>query len=325
MAIIEDVPGVEVVVQIGGSDAVEYDDPNPSDQEQLGAAEHSTVSKYIECVDNAEFTVKARITGDYEWGYRDHELCVRFYVDGKFFFGQVLGERHLEGGLMDVYANGHQSYCTRTKQWLLQRCKFSPISTVDDSKKDRVKSDLKIAKDLGFIEAKVFRCIYLGLTDSRPSSVRDTKKFELAEKSLKGRAMSHGTSFSLSTSTKTPNRYCNVEELAEDNGPIAIFRFHYRSRDALRREMVIPRTPSPSPSPDPNAKPEIGRMSRAELERLAGERLNQLQGGGRVKRERTPIIKRELGEIIDLSDENARPTKRRASKQPVEVIDLTDY
>ncbi|KAF3059908.1 hypothetical protein GL218_04942 [Daldinia childiae] len=86
--------------------------------------------------------------------------------------------------------------------------------------------------------------------------------------------------------------------------------------------MVIPRSPSPSPGP----KREVARMSRAELERLAGERLVQLQGDDNIKEERKPTLKREFKEVIDLSDKVKRPVKlsRIALKIPEEVIDLTD-
>ncbi|KAI0834851.1 hypothetical protein F5Y06DRAFT_278071 [Hypoxylon sp. FL0890] len=319
MAILEDVPGISFKIQVAGHDAIEYDDPN--EEESTAPTRYPISTKYIECIDGAEFGIKALITRDHDWGYKNHSLTLRIYVDGEHVRGCVVREEDLLGGSMAKVFEGREAYCTRTNRWVLQRCQFSAISTVDDSKKDRVERDVKVAKNLGLIEIRVSRCIYLGNVAGihRPSLIK-TKELELAEKSLKGRAMSHGTSFSRTEHIR-PVNYCDTRVLDEDHGPIAVFRFYYRSRDALKREMVIPRTPSPSPVP----KREIANMSRAELERLAQERLNQLRGGGNVKQERKPIVKRERTEIIDLSGGHARPAKlsRRSLKQEGDVIDLT--
>ncbi|KAI1144364.1 hypothetical protein F5Y05DRAFT_407760 [Hypoxylon sp. FL0543] len=321
MAILQGVPGISFTVQVAGRDAIEYEDPNALEQESARPAGCPVSTKYIECIDGAEFSIKGSITEDHHWGYKDHCLEARISVDGEYLRGWVLGEREVIRGYGTKVFEGRKAYCSRTGGWVLQRCQFSAITTVDDSKKDRVERDVKVAKDLGLIEIEVSRCIYLGNSPTvHRSPPKKSRELELAEKSLKGRAMSHGTSFPKSELTHAPT-HCHTRKLAEDHGPIAVFRFYYRSKDALKREMAIPRTPSPSPVP----KQEISNMSRAELERLAQERLNQLRGGGDVKQERKPIIKRERKEIIDLSDGNARPVKlpRRSLKQEGEVIDLT--
>lgn len=68
---------------------------------------------------------------------------------------------------------------------------------VDDAPKERIEKDLKTAKGLGTIEVKFTRAIEHGPLPARTrdgSSVNLTS-FELAEKSLKGKAVSHGTSY----------------------------------------------------------------------------------------------------------------------------------
>lgn len=58
---------------------------------------------------------------------------------------------------------------------------------------------MKVTKDLGVIEVRIYRAIYYShgkLSTSVPSSRRQAAEpapSELAEKSLKGRAISHGT------------------------------------------------------------------------------------------------------------------------------------
>ncbi|KAI0386078.1 hypothetical protein F5Y04DRAFT_115530 [Hypomontagnella monticulosa] len=315
MAVLEELPGVEITVQVAGRDATEYDHPDAREQQLDGAANVPTSNKFIECVDGSEFTITAKVRDTYKWGYKNHVLSLRFSADGKWLESPLMSQSDNYGGRLHIrVVEGHKAYCHQTKRWLLQRCKFSAISTVDDSKKERVEKDIKAAKDVGLIRCRIYRCIRLGASDFQPSIEKGTKS-ELAEKALKGKAISHGISFS-SENTVAPS-YSHAEDLTEDNGPIAIFQFHYRSRDALKREMVIPRTPSPGPAPDP----EIARMSREELERLAEERLNQLRG---IKEERKPVIKREIGDVVDLTDNSRRPKTRRRLNEPEEAIDLTE-
>lgn len=66
---------------------------------------------------------------------------------------------------------------------------------VDDANRKRVAEDLKTAKNLGLIRIVVWRIVIKG--DGRPLSSRDNHKFtegglSLAEKALKGRAITHG-------------------------------------------------------------------------------------------------------------------------------------
>ncbi|KAI2470387.1 hypothetical protein F4781DRAFT_390782 [Annulohypoxylon bovei var. microspora] len=323
MAIIEGRPGIGVTVVVAGRDATEYNDPDALEHQPNEAASCLTSTKYIECIDGANFSVNYHVSEYHNWGYRGHSLRFDLKVDGILVFSRITEKHHLIDGHTIAKIYEKESYNRETRQWSGQKFKFSAITTVDDVKKDRVEGDMKIAKDLGIIEVKVYRCINKG--DCGPSNhghnaIKSIGR-ELSEKALKGKAISHGTSFSSPNIIKTP-RFVDATLLAEDNGPIAVFRFHYRSRDALKREMIIPRTPSRSPT----SRPDIARMSRAEVERLAQERLEQLQEDGNVKQERKPIIKRELkrraSEVIDLSDENAQFSRR--SKPKPEFIDLTD-
>ncbi|KAI0851670.1 hypothetical protein F5Y00DRAFT_228947, partial [Daldinia vernicosa] len=321
MAVLKDVPGIEVVVKVAGNDATEYEDPNASEQDSTNAF-YPTSTKYIECIDGAEFAIQMRVTGDYQWKGQINALNFYIRIDGNYVTGSLVKRKDIVNGIAIFTKEGRKVYNTQTKEWVLQRFQFSAIDVVDDAKKDRVENDIKIAKHLGLIQVEVLPCIYLGRRGPSFAKPIISGKVELAEKSLKGKAISHGTSFSSSRERISAPGGCEVKFLDKHPKPIAVFRFHYRSRDALKREMVIPRSPSASPGP----KREVARMSRAELERLAGERLGQLQGDGNIKEERKPNFKREFKEVIDLSDETERPVKssRIAVEIPEEVIDLTD-
>ncbi|KAH6656587.1 hypothetical protein BKA67DRAFT_159856 [Truncatella angustata] len=307
----EDIPGVEVGVQINGANVQEYDAPDAGDEDE----NTPTLTKYVECIDQALFGVMLQIHGDYDWDEMPHCLSLNLHVDGHFIMGKIFRK----GDLLPVIVKGREEPEPGTDNWLLHRLQFTSIKTVDDAKKDRVEKDIKLANNLGIIEVRVERGTDLGRSSYKGAQVAN-KKFELAEKSLKGKAVSHGTSLGAVQQTSKPN-YIKFERLNEDDGPIAKFRFLYRSRDALKRELIIPRSPTPPP-------PAFAALTEADMRRLARERFEQLRDNN-VKKESSRPIKREFGEVFDLTrDETPRGRKgkmtRLASGQRVEVINLSD-
>ncbi|KAI1126827.1 hypothetical protein F5Y10DRAFT_203054 [Nemania abortiva] len=318
MAIHEDVPGLEATVRCRGQPLQEHDDPDDHDNDDAGAC--PTATKYIECVDDAEFGVYVQATPDYAWGYRDHVLVAGLYIDGKRVRGEVIRSKDAKhNGYAHRHIKGWETCSSSTGEWSLRKFRFASVKTIDDAHKDRVENDIKIAKGLGTIEVKFNRAIEYGPCHSYNSHEIPSGALELAEKSLKGKAVSHGTSYGAREAIHAP-RYVDARNLIEDNGPILILKFMYRSRDALKRELIIPRSPSRSPT--------FENLTQAERDRLARERLNELREQ-KVKREdRNPMIKREIGEVVDLTEDPPapRPTKksRLEDGREVDVVDLTD-
>ncbi|KAI0484376.1 hypothetical protein GGR56DRAFT_22768 [Xylariaceae sp. FL0804] len=310
MAVLEDVPGVEATVQIGARTSQEYDDPNAHEADPGAAGACPVLCTYIECFGDAEFAVRLRVNADYEWGYRDHSLAAYVYIDGHYAEGTLLRPWHV-----DRTVDCRSAYERHTGLWSKQKFKFAAVETVDEARRDRVQSDTRIAKDLGVIEVQFKRVTEHGsnLADSSHFSARQGN-FELAEKALKGKAISHGTSFQDGGAINWPSRV-RVHTLAEDRGPIAIIRFYYRSREALKRELIIPRSPSLSPT--------LLNLSSAERDRLAMERLEDLRERD-VKREQKPLIKREIHEVLDLTQDDRPGGSTKRIKREPEVIDLTD-
>ncbi|KAI3323737.1 hypothetical protein HD806DRAFT_72446 [Xylariaceae sp. AK1471] len=320
MAIHEDVPGLEVTVRCNERPLHELEDPDATDNDDAAAS--PMACKYIECVDDAEFDVAITVTNDYEWGYRNHVLVATVYVDGKHIRGSVIRSPETQYGVpvtrlvkgQEVVATGY------TNLWSLRKFRFATVKTIDDALKERVESDLKIAKSLGTIEIKFTRAIEYGPTSSRGASDVKSGNFELAEKSLKGKAVSHGTTYGICEAIAPP-RWLDVRDILEDKGPIAIFKFMYRSRDALKRELIIPRSPSHSPA--------LEGLTPAQRDRLARERLEELRNKKVKGEDRNSLIKREFGEVFDLTQDAPapapRPTKKsRVDGKEVDVIDLTD-
>ncbi|KAI0136861.1 hypothetical protein BJ170DRAFT_589823 [Xylariales sp. AK1849] len=320
MTINEDVPGIEIAVQIGGVDATEYEADDAGDEE----AACPTLTKFIECVDDALFSLRMRVDDTYDWGYKDHSLSIDVHLDGQWMRARIFNKAGLKATMFDRYKlsseaviRGREEVDDRTGQWVLRKFQFSTVKTVDDAKKERVEKDMEVAKNLGVIEVKVMRGTEHGDEAPMNSKVKN-KNLELSEKSLKGKAISHGTTLGPAETTVTP-RYVDFRNLPEDEGPIAKFRFCYRSREALKREMIIPRTPAPR-------SPILAALSEAERDRLARERLEQLNET-KVKGEGGRPIKREYGEVYDLTQDilPGRPLKmtRLNSGKEIEVVDLT--
>ncbi|KAI8626794.1 hypothetical protein F5Y19DRAFT_466110 [Xylariaceae sp. FL1651] len=304
MAILEDVPGLEVRVQIGSKDATEYDERPATTQQPPGPdATCPTVTKYIECISDAEFGIKTIIGDEYEWGYRGHSLRTTIRIDNYPASGTIFTENSSRHHCEHV-KRGKVAYCQQSRQWRRYKFRFSDVSTTDDCTKEQVAKDLQTARHLGLIQVSLSRCICQGSRPREKRPIKCDQKFELVEKSLKGKAISHGISYSPGEQVATREETI-TEGLPEDHGPIAVFRFLYRSRDALKQELIIPRSPSP-----PIAL-SIAKLPQARIECLAKERLEQLKREKIVKEHRS-IVKRELGEVVDLTGygEASHPTKR---------------
>ncbi|KZL77472.1 hypothetical protein CT0861_08623 [Colletotrichum tofieldiae] len=326
MAIIDGFPGVKVTVQVDGQDAIEYGDPDGFENDTNRKNAHWRTFSYVESKDDAFFSVRYQVDNSHRWDSPHHAFALTLYVDGRRMDGVVCEARHFLNldpfYVWETTVEGSRERSTASGYERLRKFKFSKVTMIDDAAKDRVEVDTKKAKSLGVIEVFIYPMVITGpmrhtTTEHRPDAQNDG--FEIAEKALKGRAVSHGTSFAdggiVSQKPTVTAEYLN------NHNPIAAFSFKYRSRDALHKELIIPRSPSPEP---------IDGMSEAEIRRLAAERLEDINVNRRcsptVKREgRRSIIKREYAEILDLTEE---PVKREWKKVKIEgnrvAIDLTD-
>ena len=82
MAILKDVPGLQVMVQVGGVDCVEYDEAEP---ENTQGSSSPLSTKYIESISDAEFAIHMVGGSDFIWGNKDYSLEFDFYINGKLF------------------------------------------------------------------------------------------------------------------------------------------------------------------------------------------------------------------------------------------------
>ncbi|OLN92285.1 hypothetical protein CCHL11_01572 [Colletotrichum chlorophyti] len=321
MAVLSELPGVKVTIQVNGQDAAEYDDPDGLESDVNRRCARWRNSRYVESMDNAHFTVKYEVDKNHPWETKNHGLAFYLYIDGRFMDSVFcsadvcVGPDHvwsavIEGAQEPIY---HSSGMAQ-----LSKFKFATISTVDDATKEQVDNDVKSAQSMGLIEVFIHPIVVGAPSYGQSHIIEKNSHFELAEKALKGRAVSHGTSFSNGGLVRAKTTYS--AEFLNDKKPIAAFTFKYRSRDALHKELVIPRSPSPS---------AIDGLSEAEIRRLAAERLDELGNSGRsqsIKREtKAHVIKREFADFLDLTEE---PVNREWKKVKIdgnrEAIDLTE-
>ncbi|KAJ1338653.1 hypothetical protein MN608_01514 [Microdochium nivale] len=294
MAVISGVPGLRATVRVNGAALVEYDDtesePSPS----------GTVTKYIESVDGAEFTILTEVLDEYTWGYKDHELIINVFLDGKCLSGRVLQESSSQ---MQFNCSGTKVKMADTNQWMLRNFKFAPLNTVESSTQTgTTQNDFH---DLGTIVVQVRReKPNHGAGKDRVSN--NITALQVPEKALKGKAISHSTTFTDGKAIPPPGPV-RPRGIKIDAKPIAVFRFNYRSRSALMDEMIIKRDSTPDP---------LDTLPLTELRKLARERLAAVN---KPERKDSVSVKRERSCTIDLTREE--PRKRARCLSP---IDLTD-
>ncbi|ROW06413.1 hypothetical protein VMCG_04360 [Cytospora schulzeri] len=308
MAIIHEL-GLEVSVLVDGAEATEYTPDEEAEVDDDFGPSTERHHCYVESIDDAHFAVRARVTSENKIGKKwiekspQHAFLVDLVFDGKHSGGSIkLDKRrnpHFQDGAVDC--------TTKTKR----KYRFASVSTVDDANKQRIAKDLKAAKNLGLIQAVVYRIIVTGRkAKTRTSYAPKIAEggISLAEKALKGKAISHGTTFS------DPIKYdaspVDVTFVDSLGSPLAVFYFKYRSKESLQQELIIPRPRSLSIEPD------VDNLSPEELRRLASERLLQMRG----KNKRAASIK----------DEDDRPSGSGRAYKFVKIeggkkaIDLTE-
>ncbi|KAB5585802.1 hypothetical protein GE09DRAFT_1210390 [Coniochaeta sp. 2T2.1] len=154
----------------------------------------------------------------------NNALLFDIILDGKLLFAQVLSRRDWGSLGASVTVDGVDT----GPDWsMLKRFKFSAVQTYDSADAITTREDMRRAEKLGLIRVIVRRAIEDSGDGGYYHQAEATNLF-LAEKALKGQTVS----------------------LVDDERPYAIFNFKYRSRDDLRHEKILPRTPSPDADAD---------------------------------------------------------------------------
>ncbi|OIW27359.1 hypothetical protein CONLIGDRAFT_633716 [Coniochaeta ligniaria NRRL 30616] len=306
--------GLSVSIVINGEAVPEYDDPDPAmDHEHPGT---KVVSKYIESEDDIEYSIKCEVLPQHRWLPNREGNILEFAVtiDGKYLHTKCLGVDNWDNGAQTDIV-GVPTYTGR-KHGTLSKFRFGSINALDEADPRTVKKDLKRAKMLGIIRIQVWRAIEIESTKVPRTTAIEGLKLDLAGEALKGRAVSHGTTLAPAARASKASLGTRIMTEKVDKQPYAIFNFKYRSRDDLRSELIIPR----SPSPDTSA--EVEKLNKEELCRLASERLSQVKSERNSAMVESPRVKRAASELLDITQDRPPKTPRRAKERF--TIDLTD-
>ncbi|PMD61670.1 uncharacterized protein K444DRAFT_628688 [Hyaloscypha bicolor E] len=337
MAILDSIPGLEVFVCVDDKPLAEYDD----DDDGEGEVEHTqvaeyqaarTVSKFVESVSDKEFSIRLNLETSFVMDCAS--LIFPINIDGKPCWEPVLAKSRFPQSVqgsrvlsrVTINAQGVRAVAPGIEeQEFLQKFKFSKIdTTMDDDKLATVQEDMKRIQEVGEIIVKVYKGGEIKDT-TRSSTTNNIDLHSVGdkvhEKALKGDPKSHSASLGPATEL-VKKSYVACQKVDGVDYPIAIFKFKYRSRDALKSLLIIERTPSPEPAEAPVPEPalsldNLNPAQKTRLEQFLRELVND-GGAGRNSPNRT--IKREHGEE-NRGGEGSR--KKRKSGPPV-TIDLTD-
>ncbi|THZ28569.1 hypothetical protein D6C91_01865 [Aureobasidium pullulans] len=243
MAILDSLPGVGITVVVDGEDLHEYQDTHKNDGEE-------TVTSYIEATSGANFAIRIKISKDtiYKGDRLDFGVTIDGeYVDGLSMTKGCLDEIILIEGM--PVSQGH-----------LKKMKFSELKTVAEEYSASSGNDERV-KTLGSICVTVKHRNTTSFVPRIFAKPAETEKI-FSEKDIKGEAMTHSFGDEIEV---TEASVAVVTEPVPGLKDIAgTYLFHYRSQAALKKLLIIPRTPSPIPLED-RPEQELSREELAEL------------------------------------------------------------
>ncbi|CVK83175.1 uncharacterized protein FPRN_01449 [Fusarium proliferatum] len=317
MAVLDEVPHVTARIRVAGELATEYD---PLDDEETVVNLDKEGIKiprrvcYIESKSGVEFTIEIAISNKYQPPNSHDSFIAKVYIDGQWRRSKILDVPLSSSREMAIIiSSGRVSPETRVEAPMLGKFVFAPINTISDpTSADRLKEDLKRAETLGTIRL----CLFTGRREGKlprkhPSCYPISREVEVAEKALKGKAISHTTT--LAETTEKPRSH---KAVTTDKRLMGEIFFRYRSYQALQHEMIIPRTPSPEPSATTSIDASaLSLLTESDIRRLALERLRDTQ----IKNEPSHV-KREAEE----ASQSPRRWKFVRLDDGKEAVDLTD-
>ncbi|KAK8920017.1 hypothetical protein VCV18_008850 [Metarhizium anisopliae] len=315
MAVITSVPGISITVHVNGEVAQEYPPLDPTDECTPSPPPHIC---YIESKSNQSFLVRLTLSPERTTS-ETNAILFTVFIDGMFAGGQIVYRRSTRqlGSPMIVDIKDQIIQSDVAGHCIRRSFSFSPVSLVEETTQAMVERDSRRAKSLGCIVVNLATCKPGATRVMQPLAPWRNSDFVLAEKAMKGKELSHGTSpATLKRSSLQPPAVRPHMTLH----PSASTFFD----TGLGRELIIPQTPPP---PDESfITSELGSMSDEHVRYLAKEFL-------RIKRERevkqeTPAL--SFKRTIDLTDDDVVEMNGRHSFKALkregdnDVIELSD-
>ncbi|KAI5927317.1 hypothetical protein F4810DRAFT_706687 [Camillea tinctor] len=296
MAVIDEIPGLEATVQVGGQAVEEYDDPYPNETENeaqflaevknqnrsvsLNAKHIPIVRKYIEAISGAEFRIKFVKHPDYK--HNSHHIAIRFAAD-RNPTAIIHEPRECREYRWDYTFWGIANQVSPTK-YTAQSLTFGNVKTVDTDEftEEQVRQHIVRAKGLGILKVYVYEMEDTDKTH-KPSyniNIYRMDDLEISEKATKGRILTNAVKFGEPKISQKPKDEPESVFTDPEKRPLAIFEFIYMSKEGLIKEGVLP-----EPLP-------IDKMDNDELRKWAREQYIKERDRS-VKDEKDPKVKKE--------------------------------
>ena len=199
MAIIDKLPGIKVTVCVNGEALPEYPDEDGANdtifqqkRESFTIAPHMQSSNYVECVSDTEFEVKIEAGPPFNLESQYDQVVFWVEIDGQNIAGQYVPLANFQDQVFRSTI-GEALTQINVNELSSRKLQFRGIAKVDEKDKDRIEADKNLALGLGEIVVHFHRVkTSTVLTQSRVSRPQADAAAEIAEKALKGKAISHG-------------------------------------------------------------------------------------------------------------------------------------
>ncbi|ATZ49819.1 hypothetical protein BCIN_05g02230 [Botrytis cinerea B05.10] len=296
-----------------------------------------TVTTYIAVTNDTPFSIHLRVDRPYPQEMDCSKLQFEIFVDGKFVWDAWCHKpRYQENGsVWEEIIRGLK--LGKGKGCEIKDFKFMGLKTNEESMPYTALQRIrKSMAKIGKIEIKVYRTTYGKKGGDVKNSLKGflTKNNrEVPETALKGEAKSHGTTLDEGRKTIRGDVWRDTNKHGEL--PIIIFRFLYRSEEALKSLHIIEHSPAPSRSSSPENEYHDSTELSAEQTKRVEDLLRSFRkpagrGGGpsnQMKRKKEnesgsrKRIKRE--EEPESSEMAAKRRRAEKGKGKAVTIDLT--
>ncbi|KAH3970147.1 hypothetical protein HBI25_050640 [Parastagonospora nodorum] len=286
MAVLDDVPGLDVQIAVNGEVLREHQDRDAKLSEK-------TVERYVEAQSNANFEIRYAFKKGFP---ADRPVSMIVTIDGKDLDEPIIRPYEL------FEAKGHTSRGPISQQggkWVVQPYCFAPIDIRECSTPAICDVPKTKLQTVGIITCGFY---FLNNPKHNTNLLGVHKKLDvlppISEKSIKGEALSHQAILGKTECTEEVE-YFNAD-YADNGEPFATFHFYYRSLAALKDLHIIERTPDPLDLLEDDDTP-VGQMNREQLEAIIRRFRERDDTRLRMKRERSSS-ETLVGDSDDIGD-----------------------
>ncbi|KAK0247167.1 hypothetical protein LTS09_017689 [Friedmanniomyces endolithicus] len=270
MVAVDLLPGIDISITVAGQALTEHEDHDEEQQDR-------TAIRYIEAVSGQIFEVRIAAQKGFRSG--GDVLSFQVHVDGsKVVDEPLLRNSDCISGDHVIASAGSQSSAS------VRRYRFAALGIASEGPK--AAHETSQLKNLGSIVVTIHQMHMTGAGKAKRSSKDLSTHGVVSEKALKGQALSHSIDFTAPAASGTVH-FFKVKRVQGLPNPYATVIFRYRSIEALKSMLIIPRTPTPPPLQE-REYDSIDRQDVLELQRqLKAMKEKHKLRNVKVKRERT--------------------------------------